>query len=190
MSTAFANYSMHTGQRYERDWYDWCVFASGDEAELQHIKSIEYTLHPSFPDPVRTVSDRDHRFAVMSNGWGSFTMKIRTIFCDGPEEFTSHFVKLDSDHWPRKSAGAFANEREQSVYAVLMEGKYRWRSGEAIQKQTNISADTVIEILNRFEAQNLARKSPFRSIDKKELWGATAIVGIAPSLRWAPGDPT
>jgi hypothetical protein len=29
MSTTFANYSMLTGQRYEHDWYDWCIFASG-----------------------------------------------------------------------------------------------------------------------------------------------------------------
>ena len=55
---------------------------------------MEYTLHPSFPDPVRTVLDREHRFAIMSNGWGSFLMEIRVIYEDGHEEFTSHMVGL------------------------------------------------------------------------------------------------
>jgi transcription initiation factor IIF auxiliary subunit len=172
---------MHTGQRYDHDWFDWCVFASSDEAELRSVSAVEYTLHPSFPDPVRTVSDREHRFAIMSNGWGSFLTNIRVVYADGHEEFTSHLVRLDSD-WPRSTPAEFSNEQDASVYAVLTEGKYRWRSVDAVQKKSGLSAASVMAALDRLEAANLARKSPFRSIDKKELWGATSIVGIAPRL--------
>jgi hypothetical protein len=38
------------------------------------------------------------------------------------------------------------------------------------------------KILGDLEAEDLVRNSPFRSIDKKELWGASAIVGMAPRL--------
>lgn len=189
MSVAFSNYSMHTGQRYEHDWYDWCVFASGDEAELQHVRSVEYTLHPSFPDPVRTMSDRDHRFAVMSNGWGSFRMKIRIIYDDEHEEFTSYWVRLDAD-WPRMGPVDLSDKGEASVCAVLTEGTYRWRTLEAIQKRTSLSVDAIMAALHHLETGNLVRKSPFRSIDKKELWGATSIVGIAPTLKLNPNGQT
>jgi hypothetical protein len=189
VSIGFSNYSMHTGQRYDHDWYDWCVFASGDEAELQHVTAVEYTLHPSFPDPVRTVSDREHRFAIMSNGWGSFLMNIRIIYDDGHEEFTSHWVRLDAD-WPRKPPADLSNQPEASVYAVLTEGKYRWRSLEAVQKRTGLSVHAIMTALDHLEAGDLVRKSPFRSIDKKELWGATAVVGIAPKLKFNPNGQT
>jgi transcription initiation factor IIF auxiliary subunit len=189
VSVAFSNYAMHVGQRYDHDWYDWCVFASGDEAELQHVRAVEYTLHSSFPDPVRTVSDREHRFPVMSNGWGSFRMNIRVIFDDEHEEFTSHFVRLDAE-WPRKSPGGLSSQREASVYSVLTEEKYRWRSLEAIQKRTGLSVETIMAALDHLEAGNFVRKSAFRSIDKKELWGATSVVGVAPILKFDPSIQT
>jgi transcription initiation factor IIF auxiliary subunit len=182
VSTPFANYSMLTGQRYEHNWYDWCIFGSGDPADLQHIKVVEYTLHPSFPEPVRTIADVGHRFAVASNGWGSFTARIRVIFADGKEEFTSHLIKLEPDNWPRKRPVSFSSPQQKSVYDMLTEGNHRWRTAEVLQRKTGLSAETVRGILGDLEAEDLSRKSPFRSIDKKELWGATAIVGVVPRL--------
>ena len=181
MSLAFSNYSMHTGQRYDHDWYDWCVFASGDEAELQRVRAIEYTLHPSFPDPVRMVSDREHRFAIMSNGWGSFRIHIRILYDDGQDEVTAHWVRLDAD-WPRGTSASLADPLESSIYAVLIEGKYRWRSLDAIEKRTGLTREAITTTLHYLENRDLVRESPFRTIDRKELWGATAVVGIAPKL--------
>jgi pYEATS domain-containing protein involved in immunity len=181
VSLTFSNYAMHTGQRQDQDWYDWCIFASGDTAELQRVTAVEYTLHPSFPDPVRTVTDREHRFALMSNGWGSFRMNIRIMYEDGHEEVTSHLVSLDAD-WPRTAPTRLSDADEASVYGVLTEGKYRWRSLDAIQQKTGLSKEAVAAALDRLAAVDLVRKSPFRSIDRKELWGATFVVGIEPRL--------
>src|ERR1022692_4251116 len=110
---------MHTGQRYDHDWYDWCIFACDDPADLQRIKSVEYTLHPSFPEPVRTISDVGHRFALASNGWGSFRVGIRVTFTNGNEELTSHFIELKADNWPRKRPLAFADPQQKSVYDMI-----------------------------------------------------------------------
>jgi transcription initiation factor IIF auxiliary subunit len=182
VSTVFANYSMLTGQRYDHDWYDWCIFASGDPVDVQLVKAVEYTLHPSFPEPVRTISDVGHRFGLASNGWGSFTARIRVIFANGKEEFTSHLIELEPDNWPRKRPLSFSSPQQKSVYDMLIEGNRRWRTAEALQRKTGLSAETVRKILGDLEAEDLVRNSPFRSIDKKELWGASAIVGMAPRL--------
>jgi hypothetical protein len=59
----------------------------------------------------------------------------------------------------------------------------------AVKKEPNSTArdrigitDKVLSILVDLETQDLVRKSPFFSIDGKEMWGATAIVGIAPKI--------
>ncbi|MEK7249377.1 MAG: pYEATS domain-containing protein, partial [Bacteroidota bacterium] len=63
--------------------YDWTVFVDADSATLAPIKSVEYTLDPTFPNPVRTVTKRENRFALSSNGWGVFTIYIKVFFTNG-----------------------------------------------------------------------------------------------------------
>ena len=82
----------------------------------------------------------------------------------------------------RKRPFSFSSPQQKSVYEMLAEGNHRWRTAEALQRKTGLNAETVRKILDDLEAEDLARKSPFRSIDKKELWGASAIVGAAPRL--------
>jgi transcription initiation factor IIF auxiliary subunit len=48
--------------------YDWTVFIVAEKAVLSGIKAVEYTLHPTFPNPVR--QSRGPDFAITANGCG------------------------------------------------------------------------------------------------------------------------
>src|SRR5437899_8571127 len=83
MSIRFRNYSMFTEKKYDRNWYEWCVFVDSDREVVDRINAVEYKLHPTFPDPVRLITQKENRFALFSSGWGGFLIKTRVIFEDG-----------------------------------------------------------------------------------------------------------
>jgi transcription initiation factor IIF auxiliary subunit len=78
--------------------YDWTVSISGPRVAADQIQCVEYTLHPTFPNPVRRVCTRGkdvkHAFALSSNGWGEFTIKLRVTFRNGTEQRLAYPLKL------------------------------------------------------------------------------------------------
>lgn len=99
MSVSFDNYAKHVGKRNGYDWFEWKVFAKGDPSVLDTIEYIEYTLHPTFPKPRRIVRDRKSDFALISSGWGEFTVFITIRFKDGGETRTKYYLSL-AKQWP------------------------------------------------------------------------------------------
>lgn len=179
----FKNYSMFVEEKQGSSWYDWCVFASGDTDTVNSIRQVKYFLHPTFPDPERLVTDKDSRFALFSSGWGSFTIGISVIFETGEMLETKHFLGLHEADWPRlRLSEEVEDPNVRVVHEQLFHERYRWLEFETIVKKTNLSSEAVREILESLQAQNLVRKAHFKSIYHKELWGATAVVGISPRL--------
>jgi len=95
----FDNYAKKIGKRGEYDWYEWMVFVDEDEETLNKIDHVEYLLHPTFPKPRRLVFDRNAKFALISNGWGQFNLKMRITFKDGTQRDTSYYLDLHKE-WP------------------------------------------------------------------------------------------
>lgn len=58
----------------ENDKWKWSVWLEGPDDQLDAIESVVYTLHRSFPNPVRTVSERANGFRLESTVWGTFTL--------------------------------------------------------------------------------------------------------------------
>jgi len=54
------------------DWWDWWVLLDGSKVELDQVEKVVYTLHSTFPNPVRTVSSRAESFMLKAAGWGVF----------------------------------------------------------------------------------------------------------------------
>ncbi len=184
MSLKFSNYSMVAEETEERLWFDWCVFAADEENAVNKIKRVKYHLHPTFVNPLRIATNREQRFALVSNGWGEFSIGIEVEFLDGTVERTKHWLNLlHGDNWPRKaSPERFATSDHEEVYAVLSEGKYRWRKLKTIVQKTSLPEPRVREVLKSLEDDDFARKSFVPSIDGQELWAATTIVGVLPKL--------
>lgn len=183
MTIQFKNYSMFTSQVQNEDWYEWCVFVDSDRATVSGISAVEYTLHPTFRNPKRLITDKGHRFALVSNAWGGFLIKIRVAFEDGNEEFTSHMLQLQRNDWPTKQPPArFDSSDADSVYRVLTESKFRWRKLRTLVAKTGLPETRVAEVLRELDRQEYVRKLPSLSLDGEELWAATAVVGVWPRL--------
>ena len=53
-------------------WWAWEVWLDGPDAALDKVAAVVYTLHPTFPDSRRRVTDRASRFSLRAGGWGEF----------------------------------------------------------------------------------------------------------------------
>jgi transcription initiation factor IIF auxiliary subunit len=165
------------------DWYDWCIFVDENFDVINSIKSVEYILHSTFPDPIRSIESKHSKFALFSSGWGEFLVKIRVHYENGSLSTISYYLRLERDNWPRKQApNTFPDNETRLIYQALLHKKYRWRKIDTIARNLNLSNDIVLNILYDLENRDLVRKAPFPSIDGKEMWGATAVVGISPKI--------
>jgi peptidoglycan hydrolase-like protein with peptidoglycan-binding domain len=95
----FENYARAAGRQGGHDWFQWRVFMADPPERLGTVRSVEYRLHETFPDPIRIVEDRVSRFAIESSGWGEFWIFITIYLTDGSEENTQHWLDL-SKPWP------------------------------------------------------------------------------------------
>ena len=77
----------------DREWR-WTVFVEADDKTLSEIECVDYTLHPTFSDPVKTVCTRGNQFALTATGWGTFEVGVRIIFTDRTEQRLSHMLRF------------------------------------------------------------------------------------------------
>ena len=75
-------------------YYDWKVYIAEAPEDLDKIDYVTYFLHPTFPDPVRTVSDPSTGFALETAGWGEFKIGAKIQFKDGSSSSTSYMLDL------------------------------------------------------------------------------------------------
>jgi len=180
---AFNQYSMWTKKKNEYDWYEWCVFVDEDAQTTKTISAVQYSLHPSFPDPERVKKNQVDRFALYSAGWGDFSIQIQVTLVNGSTIRTDFRLRLQRNNWPKKSPpDNFTSTNLKNVYEALSQGQFRWRKFDTIVSRSGLSKDEVSQALNELAKDNQVRKAYFRSVDDQELWGATEIVGIAPSI--------
>lgn len=76
------------------DYWNWAVWVDAPDAELDAIKTVEYTLHPSFPKPVRKISDRQTKFRLTTAGWGVFTIYAKAFLKNGKTVEMEHELSL------------------------------------------------------------------------------------------------
>jgi transcription initiation factor IIF auxiliary subunit len=106
----------------DRRW-NWSVWLTGPSAELDQIDHVTYTLHPTFPNPVREIHTRRGGFRLKSSGWGEFTIYIDIARKDGEILQLNHDLKLTAE--PAK------------------------RAAPAIRKATSVSAKTANSTLQK-----------------------------------------
>lgn len=79
------------------DWWTWAVWVDGPPELLDQVSLVEYTLHPTFRDPVRRATDRAHKFELATAGWGTFTIYAKVVKKDGSVVPLEHELEL---HYP------------------------------------------------------------------------------------------
>lgn len=94
MDMRFKNTSRPAGRRGDYKYFEWEVFLDEPQQVLDKVEAVEYRLHRTFPDPIRTVTDRASRFSLKAAGWGEFVIYITVYMQDGSEVDTEHHLEL------------------------------------------------------------------------------------------------
>ncbi len=95
--------------------YDWTVYVDASKTTLARIRSVQYTLDPTFPNPVRNVSTRENKFTLSSNGWGEFTIYAKVLFTDGKTSNTKYRLNLTKALRASSSTQGIEEERKPAV---------------------------------------------------------------------------
>jgi len=77
------------------DYWKWAIWIDGAEDELDQVESVTYKLHPTFPKPVRTVTDRASKFRMATAGWGVFVIRAKVVTRDGEVHNLRHLLRLE-----------------------------------------------------------------------------------------------
>ena len=73
--------------------WEWLAFITSSPGTLSGVKCVEYTLHPTFPNPVRrvcTTKNPKFPFALKATGGGTFNLRAKVEFKDGPSQELAH----------------------------------------------------------------------------------------------------
>lgn len=82
------------------NWWQWSIWLDGPRKELDAVDHVTYTLHPTFPTPVRRIAARRNGFRLDSAGWGEFEIYLDIAYKDGTTRKRTHYVKLE---YPEKT---------------------------------------------------------------------------------------
>jgi transcription initiation factor IIF auxiliary subunit len=93
MAVKISNRARPVEKEGEDDYFEWEVYLEEPDAVLDQIDHVIYRLHETFPEPIRTVTNREERFALRSRGWGEFTLGVVVVYKDGSRE--SQRYRLD-----------------------------------------------------------------------------------------------
>jgi hypothetical protein len=76
------------------NWWSWSVELDGPDDELDKVAYAQYTLHPTFPDPVQRVANRRTKFRLKSSGWGEFMIYVEVGYKNGKTGRLEHWLEL------------------------------------------------------------------------------------------------
>lgn len=90
------NLHVAQSQRYVGDdWWEWSVWIEGPPPALDSIENVTYRLHPTFPNPLRTVKSRATKFRLDTAGWGTFCIFVKVQHRDGTVTALKHELTLN-----------------------------------------------------------------------------------------------
>ncbi len=87
----------NVARQASRTTWNWTVFLKGPEEALNQVRCVQYTLHPTFPDPVREVCSRGsgpQAFPLSATGWGTFEIGVRILLKDGKVQQLKHQLRF------------------------------------------------------------------------------------------------
>jgi transcription initiation factor IIF auxiliary subunit len=87
--------SIQQSEKYlGNDRWAWSVWLDGSPEDLDSVDHVMYVLHPTFHDPVRSVTDRSSCFRLDTSGWGTFKLLAKVVHKDGEETELKHDLVL------------------------------------------------------------------------------------------------
>lgn len=161
MKIKFKNFAREIYSKGEAKRFQWKVFVNEDESVLDTIESITYLLHPTFPDPLRIIKNRESNFALESSGWGEFDIQITIKFKNGEETKQTYPLKLNKE-WPEERL-----DNKEELLKILGEERWHARTFNEIKSRvSDLTDDQTRDLLKNVGAVKV--QIPNRD---EEFWG-------------------
>ncbi len=87
------------------DTWKWRAFITGKADKINQITCVTYTLHPTFPKPVQKIcstKNPKYPFELDAVGWGTFSLRAKVEFRDGPPQELNHTLDFSDAARPPK----------------------------------------------------------------------------------------
>lgn len=108
-----------------QDWWGWSVWIEAVDSVLDEIEYVEYSLHPTFPNPVQRVTNREENFLIKSEGWGEFMLGVHIFTRKGEHLKRQHWLTLDYPATPSKktiASGAGLSKQGSERPTIFLSG--------------------------------------------------------------------
>jgi transcription initiation factor IIF auxiliary subunit len=80
------------------DQWRWTIFITAPDGVLRSVAYVQYTLHPTFADPIQRVDklgdDASHPFGLTRTGWGVFEVPVKVVFKNGEQVNLKYMLKF------------------------------------------------------------------------------------------------
>ncbi len=136
------------------DWWSWSVWIDGTADELRGIEHVTYTLHSSFANPVRRVTDRKSKFRLDESGWGGFPIYATVMMTNGKSRSLQRELEL---YYPPE------HEADATVIRIGEAG--RDRTGEAGRGTSEAAPESSLETALAHLHQAIATAAPDAKIE-------------------------
>jgi transcription initiation factor IIF auxiliary subunit len=105
-SKAFIIGQSSASSNSKKDYYDWQIWIKDGDMSISEVEKVEYLLHPTFPNRLRTTTDQASKFMVKSSGWGEFMIKVMVYTKNGQSYSFSHWLTLGNNYNNLKGTSA------------------------------------------------------------------------------------
>ncbi|UCI14731.1 MULTISPECIES: pYEATS domain-containing protein [unclassified Mesorhizobium] len=165
---------------YPDDRWRWRVWIDASSEELDRIEMVRYELHPTFPEPVRTVRDRSSKFSLASSGWGEFLLHASIKFkTSGDDLRLAHWLRLSS----RPLEGVIAPNQLRVFIS------YAFSDTEAVEKVTNALRNKGARVVNAVNSSVASGEALQDKLDS--LHPDVALVFVGENLsKWQAREVT
>jgi hypothetical protein len=112
----------HSSAWQGKDRWKWSVWIEAKQESIEQIDRVEYVLHPTFPNPVRVVTNHASNFRLESKGWGEFMIHANVITKRGRTVRLNHWLKLSGGESVDEGQGQ--QKEKPSVFLAYSKADY------------------------------------------------------------------
>lgn len=118
----------NTSKYLSNGQWEWTIFVSANAEVVGTIASVEYRLHPTFPNPIQKVTllgNPERPFGLTAIGWGVFEVGITVTFRDGRLMRLTHMLVFDAGRRdPCTPSISVSRQRYQAISDDRFNGLY------------------------------------------------------------------
>jgi hypothetical protein len=108
--------------------WDWSIWIDGPDVELDQVESVEWVLHPTFPEPIVRVKQRQSKFRLDSFSLGEFEINAHVTAKSGRRQHLKHWLRLPE---PEDESIEPASAQKHAVFISASAADADWE--EAVQ---------------------------------------------------------